>query len=409
MNLGLFEDNGFQRLLPLTYLRSAFELRCGRDRLMDKVAARMGMRPSRMWLRAEIENVVAERVKCVPASSGDDWCLLNARAFVTDNIDPPAAGVAWVRDGELAAVGLAEGAIPGDLAELVRSEEKLAHWLEDYDVQEPPDAVRLIRYPWELVLANGEELRRQCTFGGVHEGKIYPGAHMLQPGEIHVAADAIVKPGAVLDAEDGPIHIDREAVISPNCVIQGPCYIGPKSIIQPGAAIRHDTSIGPVCKVGGEVEASIVHSHSNKQHDGFLGHSYVSQWVNLGADTVTSDLKNTYGTIRVSINGVAVESGEKFVGSIIGDHAKTGIGTILPTGCVIGLAANVFVQSRVPQFVPSYSWLTDDGLQAYRLGKALEVARTVMARRGIVLSDAEAELLAAAAKQAGELETGSPL
>src|SRR5262249_54025468 len=153
---------------------------------------------------------------------------------------------------------------------------------------------------------------------------------------IHVAAGATIKPGVVLDADHGPIHIDRDALIEPNAVLQGPCYIGPGSIIRPGAAIRENTTIGPVCKVGGEVEASIFQGYANKQHDGFLGHSFVSPWANLGADTVTSDLKNTYGTIRVHLNGVGVESGQQFIGSIIGDHAKTGIGTILPTGCVLG-------------------------------------------------------------------------
>ena len=142
----------------------------------------------------------------------------------------------------------------------------------------------------------------------------------------------------------------------------------------------------------------------NKQHDGFLGHSFVAEWVNLGADTITSDLKNTYGTIRVFINGVGVESGQHFVGATIGDHSKTGIGTILPTGCVIGVASNVFTQTTTPKFVPSFAWLTDAGMTSYRLEKAVHIARVVMMRRDAHLSEAEVQLLRRTAEAACEIE-----
>jgi UDP-N-acetylglucosamine diphosphorylase/glucosamine-1-phosphate N-acetyltransferase len=213
-----------------------------------------------------------------------------------------------------------------------------------------------------------------------------------------------VKPGVVLDAEEGPIHIERGAVIEPNAVLMGPCFIGPGSIVRPGATLRGGVTIGPVCKVGGEIECSVFQGRANKQHDGFLGHSFVGEWVNLGADTVTSDLKNTYGAIRVHVNGVGAETGQHFVGSFIGDHAKTGIGSILPTGCVIGVAANVFTQKRIPKFVPSFAWLTDEGLTEYQVDKAIRIARTVMARRDTHLSHAEAALLADVARRAREVE-----
>jgi len=130
----------------------------------------------------------------------------------------------------------------------------------------------------------------------------------------------------------------------------------------------------------------------------------VAEWVNLGADTITSDLKNTYGTIRVNINGVGVESGQHFIGSIIGDHAKTGIGTMLPTGGVIGVAANVFAQQAVPKFVPSFAWLTDSGMTPCRVEKVLDIARIVMERRDVALSDPEAQLLRKTAELARQIE-----
>ena len=324
---------------------------------------------------------------------------------MTADQSSPAAGQAWIADGELIAAGFSAADAEKLNHGTFLSDDGIRGLLSSLHGGPPPAGIRLIRYPWELPLFNGDELRRQCIAGGIHDGRIHDGVHMLNPAAIHVAADAVIKPGTVLDAESGPIHIDAGATVEPNCVIQGPCFIGRESLVQPGSSIRHDTSIGPVCKVGGEIEASIIHGHSNKQHDGFLGHSYVGQWVNLGADTITSDLKNTYGTIRVHLNGRAVETGEMFVGSIIGDHTKTGIGTILPTGCVLGTASNVFTRGAVPNFVPSFSWLTSEGMTDFRIDKAIEIARTVMARRQVELSDDEEKLIRETAELARRIES----
>jgi UDP-N-acetylglucosamine diphosphorylase/glucosamine-1-phosphate N-acetyltransferase len=145
--------------------------------------------------------------------------------------------------------------------------------------------------------------------------------------------------------------------------------------------------------VGGEIENSIMLGYSNKQHDGFLGHSYLGRWVNLGADTNTSDLKNNYGTIRVTLNGEEVNTGRMFLGSLIGDHSKTGINTMLNTGSIIGVAANIFGGGFPPKSIPSFSWGGSDGFETFRLDRALELARTVMGRRKVEFTDADARLL----------------
>lgn len=406
MNIALFEDAGYLNLLPLTWLRATFELRCGMDRLLDKVRTHAGPHVARVWVREVLRPVVEERIELDPADPAADWCLLNGRALLTERLTPPPVGVAWQSNGCIVAAGVR----PADLEELTLEmffdEGALRTWFEDQDYRllPAPESVRLVSYPWQLPLENSEELKRQCRAGGIHEGRVYPGAHLLNPEQIHIAAGARIKPGVVLDAEEGPIHIDRDAEIQPNAVLVGPCYVGPKCLVRPGAVLREGTSLGPVCKVGGEVEASIFHGYANKQHDGFLGHSYVAEWVNLGADTVTSDLKNTYGAIRVYLNGVGVESGQHFVGATIGDHSKTGIGTILPTGCVVGVASNVFTSSAVPKFVPSFAWLTEAGMTNYRLEKAIHIARIVMARRDVYLSDAEVTLLQRTAELARNVE-----
>ena len=170
-------------------------------------------------------------------------------------------------------------------------------------------------------------------------------------------------------------------------------FVGEGSSIKAGAKIYENTSIGEICKVGGEVEASIIHSCANKQHDGFLGHSYLGMWVNLGADTNNSDLKNNYGNVKVVINGSSVDSGSQFVGLTMGDHSKSGINTMFNTGTVVGVSCNVFGADFPPKYIPSFCWGGAKGLDVYDLAKSVEVARSVQARRKHTMSDSEAEVL----------------
>jgi len=406
MNIVVFEDAGWRHLLPLTWLRPAFELRCGRDGLLDRIRTHVDPRIVGFRVRAALAGVLAEIPEFTyDADLAEAGCLINGRALITEDVTPPAPGCAWVIDGTLVAATMA------DADELARIEaatlldpERFAEWAAGFRAEPPPPGVRLIRYPWDLIAANAAELARQISGGGVRLGEIHAGAHLLNPDAIHVGEGARIRPGVVLDAASGPIEIAAGALIEPNAVVQGPCYVGEKAIVRPGAVLREGTSIGPVCKVGGEIEGSLMHGYCNKQHDGFLGHSYVCPWANLGADTVTSDLKNTYGAIRVSLNGVPVESGQRFLGSTIGDHAKTGIGTILPTGCIVGVAANVFAPGAIPKFVPSFSWLTHEGMTAFREDKALQIAETVMSRRNVALTPAYRSMMEAAAREAKQIE-----
>jgi UDP-N-acetylglucosamine diphosphorylase/glucosamine-1-phosphate N-acetyltransferase len=404
INLGVFEDAGWQRLLPLTWLRPACSLICGTDRLIDKVIAACETAPAGYWARSEWSARIGESLPHTEPDSNLPWCLVNARTLWQGAEELPPEGTAWIDRGEVLAVSVPGDMIEGLTSDLFLNPERLAEWIELCRQTPPPEGVRLIRYPWDLVLANADELTRQCKQGGRHEGIVYDGVHFLEHQSICIEPGAKIKAGVVLDAEKGPIHIASKAVIEPNAYIEGPAYIGPRSLVRPFASIRGGTTIGPVCKIGGEIEATVFQGYANKQHDGFFGHSYLGEWTNIGAGTTTSDLKNTYGTIRVFLSGVGVESGEQFVGSIIGDHSKTGIGTLLPTGCVVGVAANVFTTQAVPKFVPSFGWLTDAGLAPYRLEKALSIARVVMGRRDHELTHAEAELLTHVVSAARDIE-----
>lgn len=250
----------------------------------------------------------------------------------------------------------------------------------------------IIDYPWDLVAHNERLLVEERPNKHELRGTVENGAHLIRSERVTTGKGSRIMPGAVLDASEGPIVIEEQVTVSPLAIVQGPCFIGRNCFVHPGASIRHFCSIGPLCKLGGEIEATIFQGFSNKQHDGFLGHAWIGQWVNLGADTVNSDLKNTYGSVRVPINGAEIDSGRTFVGAFLADHAKTGIGQTFSTGSVVGFAASVATSAFPPKFIPSFSWMTDNGIEEYKLERCLAVAQKVMARREVTMTGAERTL-----------------
>ncbi len=397
MNIVLFEDAGFVNLLPLVYWRAAFELRCGCGSLLEHVRARYPDAAVTLFVRPELRAVVAQRTGLpVNAASGhEDVLFLNGRLLLREPLGDVRAATACLA-GETLLWLDARGALARHLTpETLLDPAKTRAALAGVTTSECGDGgPALINYPWDLVRHNADMIAhawRRLGSRGI-EGKVYGGAHILEHGHVTIGPGSSIKPGAVLDAEDGPIIIGENVTIQPNAVIQGPCFIGDGSVVQTGVSVRGGTSIGRVCKIGGEIEGSILHGYSNKQHDGFLGHAYVAEFVNLAADTVNSDLKNTYGSVRVPINGTCIDSGRMFVGVTIGDHAKTGIGQLFPTGGVVGFGSSVATSGLAPKWVPSFRWLTDDANEPYDVERCLAVARTVMARRKLTMTEAEEAL-----------------
>lgn len=414
MLLVVFEDAAYVHLLPLVYARATFNLRCGFDNLLDKMEAAFGVTASAVFVRPLLAEVLRERQRR-PVNQpppGEDQLWLNGRLLVRRRFELPPGGAVWRGDALLAARldrRVAASLSPETLLDPAALRGVLAACRP---AELPPEAVRPIDHPWDLVHENGAEIIRQFPAHGPQvRGVVYAGAHLVHDAAIHLGAGTRVKPGAVLDAEDGPIFLGDEVLVGPNAVLVGPCFVGDGCVIQPGARIRPGCALHMRCKVGGEVEGTVFHGFSNKQHDGFLGHAYVGEWVNLGAGTTNSDLKNTYGPVRVPVNGRLVDSGQRFVGSFIGDHVKTGIQTALPTGAVLGHAANVFVAGPVPQFVPSFRWLTDAagggrgaGAEEVDPARAWDVAERMAARRGRTLSAAERALFFAVRDEARRIE-----
>ncbi|MGB2988141.1 MAG: glucose-1-phosphate thymidylyltransferase [Phycisphaerae bacterium] len=251
-----------------------------------------------------------------------------------------------------------------------------------------------MRYPWDIIrelslLLEGDWRESDASI----EPKLDRRLVLKNRSRIHVGERAYIHPTALIDATEGPIYISHDVRIGPYGVIEGPTYIGPGSAIRPHTWLHGGNAIGPVCRIGGEIHGCVICSYTNKQHAGFLGHAYVGSWVNIGAGATNSNLKNTYGKIRVPVNGVNVDTGQQFFGAIIGDHAKIGINATIPTGAVIGLSAVVASSRMLPKYVPSFSWVTEDGLRAGDPLRLLDAACAAMARRNVDMTDDEVELL----------------
>jgi UDP-N-acetylglucosamine diphosphorylase/glucosamine-1-phosphate N-acetyltransferase len=252
--------------------------------------------------------------------------------------------------------------------------------------------------PWEI-LSQSDKLIA-ADFGLWNElhrnvrGAIsWRGVHIIgDASQIHVGAGAVVQPGCVLDVSGGPIILAEGAQVKWS-QIQGPVFVGPLCTID-GARLRPGTSLGPNCKVGGEVSATIFQSRVNKSHEGFVGHTWASRWVNFGAGATTSNLKNTYGTIRFQRDvQTPVETGVQFLGSLIGDHTKIGIGQYLTTGSHIGACCNIFGGGVAPKYIPSFSWGGLAGWQEYRFESCIKTVQATLARRNAVLRPESQDVL----------------
>lgn len=250
---------------------------------------------------------------------------------------------------------------------------------------------------WDLCKQNGKVLQADFTMITKNkESNPLPNSCSLigDPSLIFIEEGALVE-GAVLNVKEGPIYIGSKAEIMEGSMVRGPFSMAESSQVKMGSKIYGATTLGPYCKVGGEVNNVIFESYTNKSHDGFLGNGYLSSWCNIGADTNASNLMNNYGIVDVydySLNKTVL-SGEQFVGLHMGDHSKCGINTMFNTGTAVGVACNLFGPGFFKKHIPSFSFGEPNRLFPYRFEKALEGIESMMARRGLSLSDRELNIL----------------
>ncbi|MEZ5359152.1 MAG: putative sugar nucleotidyl transferase [Candidatus Zixiibacteriota bacterium] len=397
----VFEDTAFASFFPVTLNRPVFFLRCGALALWEKIARRFPDYSVSFACRDEITGLVrrdtGKRVNHIDYQPGDRLVFVNGALRLGDKLTKELQtideNVVYLHNNKTAAMVITQplSKNPGDVqftgeaaADAIGTEAKMADGEFEFYF-----------YLWDLVHNNSNEIAADFVawFNDEKAKKLIKAAdvddtaRILSDENFYIAPDAAIHACCVIDNTHGPVIVDSKAVIGPLSYVQGPCYIGPGTQIF-RANVREGCSFGPTCRVGGEVEESIFQGFTNKYHDGFMGHAYLGSWVNLGAMTTNSDLKNNYKNIAVSVNGSMVDSGYNKIGCMVGDHTKTGIGTLINTGVNIGFSCNIFGGSLVTsREVPSFSWGDETGYDLYRVEKAIEVAKIVMPRRGVPFTD----------------------
>jgi UDP-N-acetylglucosamine diphosphorylase/glucosamine-1-phosphate N-acetyltransferase len=286
---------------------------------------------------------------------------------------------------------IAYGVVPAGEAPIG---DDVAAWLGAWQTRLPKRAVSgaMLDYLWDIVDHNAAALKRDAAWFRAANRQRAGLPHVAITGpteQFLVSEGATIDPFVVADTRNGPVMIDRDAVVQSFSRLEGPCYIGKESWVV-GGKVRGGATIGPCSRVGGEIEASIIQGHSNKYHEGFLGHSYIGEWVNLAAATQTSDLRNDYDLVQVTVNGERVNTGKSKVGSFVGDHSKTGLSALLNTGSTIGAFANVLpTGALLPQAIPSFCQTKRGELhELWDLRKVFSAAARVMERRGKTLTEA---------------------
>ncbi len=378
MNYVLFDESRRKNLLPLTFTRPVADIRFGILTIREKWERYLVVKTSTLT-----DNYLAEKFPLIKEK---------ANIIINGAVCPNEKLVAEINQLE-----------PGNA--LIKGDTIVAMCLNEEDFKKQSNAIQenetsidclQIYNTWDIFAKNAEAIKddflvltkgrksapipSHCTAFSIENIFIEEGAQIL---------------ASTLNATEGPIYIGKDAIVMEGCNLRGPLAVCDHATIKMGAKIYGGTTIGPFSKVGGEVNNSVIFGYSNKAHDGFLGHSVIGEWCNLGADTNTSNLKNTYDTVKLwnYADETFIETDQTFCGLIMGDHSKCGINTMFNTGTVVGVSSNIFGSGYQRNFISSFKWGGVSGLQAFDLQKAIDIARNMFKRRGIELNDVEERLL----------------
>ena len=360
MSVLVFEDRQVSDLYPITIGRPAFAVTCGSVRLVDLLVE--FEQPVHVLVRPHLAALVESDFLQVTTAGGsspgrssasDSQPLLVVNARLVPSIAARdrllaiqrAGRPGVVRTGEaIAAAVLPPGGVPDGTA---ASSDALTAHLDVLDLSPLEVKLPLFDFPHDVIRHHLTSLADHLT------ERIARGPYREIADDVFVAEGATLARHVIHDTSGGPIVLDRGASIGPFCYLEGPIYVGPNGRVIEHASVKGGVALGHTTKVGGEVEATIIEPYTNKQHHGFMGHSYLGSWINLGAGTCNSDLKNTYGTVNMDYGGRRVPTGMQFVGAILGDYAKTAINTGLFTGKTVGVCSMLYgsVTTNVPSFV----------------------------------------------------------
>jgi UDP-N-acetylglucosamine diphosphorylase/glucosamine-1-phosphate N-acetyltransferase len=359
MKIILFEDEKVSNFYPISRLRTIDEIRTGRWTQKERVSLQFKIKPQSYSLR----EYYGDDIKIE-----GDTLFLNARLKDFSFFSELDINTCVVNK---------DGDILGYRSDRIIENDKF----DGFNVI--TKEIPLYNFIWEVIAdLHGkltEDLERDASLGKIFS-PINNFVHIRNKKNVYIGNNVHLGEGVVLSSEAAPIWIDDDVTIESHSFVKGPVYIGKGSKIKPGS-ILDVVALGKVVKLCGEIEETVFQGYSNKQHLGFLGHAFIGKWVNLGAGTTNSDLKNNYSKVRVILEGKSYETGMQFLGTIIGDHTKAAINTTFNTGTIVEPFCNIFGRTYPPKYIPPFIWWGGENFAEYKLDKAIETAVNVMRRR----------------------------
>lgn len=378
MNYILFDGNVRNALLPFTYTKPVADIRVGILTIREKWERTLGLTTTTIT-----EEYLEEKY---PMVEMEENILINASFLPTKELV-----------GKVKKLSKNQAIFKGEeVIAFFTSDTQEEVDFESYKQIEFEEELLEIKNTWHIFSLNDKAI--QADFDLITEGRksqpIPDSVQCINKENIFIEEGAKVMLSS-LNASTGPIYIGKGAEVMEACAVRGPFAMCENSLLKMGAKIYGATTLGPYCKVGGEVNNSVLFGYSSKGHEGFLGNSVLGEWCNIGADTNTSNLKNNYAEVKLwdYDTGRFARTGLQFCGLMMGDHSKCGINTMFNTGTVIGVSSNIFGSGFPRNFIPSYSWGGASGFTTYQLKKVYEVAEVVMKRRGIELSEVDKKIL----------------
>lgn len=368
LNIVLFDDEEVGHLRPFTYLRSAADIRVGALTIAEKWHYEFNS-----IIQYKTNELLQEKYG-VPQS--ENVLYINSRLLPSSEI---VNQIKNLTKGNGIALGTTLLAYSDSPSHLIQVNEAI-----------------LLKRNFDIFSLCGSELIKDFTYliSNNEFVELSDTNKLIGKHKVYVSKGAKAE-ASFFNTTDGPIFLDKDSEVMEGCMVRGPFYLGEHSALKMGAKIYSNTSIGPHCKVGGEVNNSVFFGYSNKAHDGFIGNSVIGEWCNIGADSNNSNLKNNYEQVKLwNYNTENFErTGLQFCGLILGDHSKCGINTMFNTGTVVGISANIFGAGFPRNFIPSFSWGGASGFETYTPEKAYKTANLAMERRGLNLSEFEKKMM----------------
>lgn len=371
----IYEDEFYENFLPLVYLRPIFNLYCGRLSLYEKIRKLYPKENIGLLARPLLSDLTKEKYHGIKVNeidkSNDLSLFISARAILPEKIDITGKEEVFIsKDNDIVGFRVKNSRVK----QFPINTKTILNW----KLPKKQAKAISVKYLWDLVEFNHQELINDFPKNFPFPISNFQFFYMGDIKKLYLGHNVEIEPGAVIDLRQGPIYIDDNSKVLALSKIIGPVYIGKNTIID--MAKISGSTIGENCRIFGEVETSIFQGFVNKHHYGFIGHSYIGEWVNLGAGTTNSDLKNNYSTVKVKIGNKEIDTKQIKIGCFIGDHTKTAIGTMIPTGAVIGIFANVLDSAKS---LPNFYWSKGKRGQ---LAKLITTAKLMMSRRNLTLS-----------------------